>query len=415
MHVLLGYLEIGLRETMAQAQTRLACQASAAQDYSRIEGSFVITFSRENVYRAQAKSRPKMTANPCVDCREREATLTIRNRRLCSVCFTSYVHSKILKRMGSYGLKNLPGEQKRRLFLPLSGGLSSLVLLQVLDFQLQKQIANRNKTTYDIVVARVVLPDELDSRSIKSDYEALAGRFATQTFLPLLDLHEVLRLDHQVERDLKELGIVRDDGEADQNFFLRIMHCSTSATAASDVQSILLKRLLVAVARDQGCENVLWGHSDTRLAALALADVAKGRGGSVSCSIADGQTLQGVDFNYPLRDLFKAELQTYARASSEPILETTVEQDIPVGQPTNIRSTAIDSLLNTYITSQGEKYPSIMANVVRTASKLEARRPADNATACPVCLMPVMGTQGLLNRNSGLCYGCERMRQDMVP
>ncbi|KAL6244082.1 Cytoplasmic tRNA 2-thiolation protein 2 [Rhinocladiella similis] len=317
--------------------------------------------------------------------------------------------------MASYGFKNLSGEQKSRLFLPLSGGISSLVLLQVLDAQLQKQITNRNKTTYDVVVARVVLPAEQDSRSIKSDYEVLAGRFATHTFLPLLDLHEVLQLDRRVERDLKQLGIVRHDSESDQDFFLRIMRCSTSASAASDMQSVLLKRLLVAAARDQGCANVLWGHSDTRLAALTLADVAKGRGGSVSASIADGQTLQGIDFSYPVRDLFKAELQTYARASSEPILETTVEQDIPVQQPTSIRSTAIDNLLNTYITSQGEKYPSIVANVVRTASKLEARRPAENIRACPVCLMPVVGTQGLLNTDSGLCYGCERMRQDIVP
>ncbi|KIW11968.1 hypothetical protein PV08_09242 [Exophiala spinifera] len=357
-----------------------------------------------------------MIANPCVDCREHEATLTVRNRRLCSACFTYYVQSKILKRMASYGFKSLSSEKERRLFLPLSGGLSSLVLLQVLDVQLQKQIANRNKTSYDIIVARVVLPGEKNSGSIQRDYEALAETFASHTFLPLLSLHQILQLDCDVERDLRHLGIVRHGGESDQDFFIRIVGCSTSASAASDLQSILLKRLLVAAARDQHCDNVLWGHSDTRLAALVLADVAKGRGGSVSSSIADGQTLQGIDFNYPVRDLFKAELQTYARVSSEPALKTTVEQDTQVQQPTSIRNTAIDDLLNTYITSQGEKYPSIMANVVRTASKLEAKRPADNTiVACPVCLLPRVGTQGSLATNSGLCYGCQRMRQDIVP
>lgn len=356
-----------------------------------------------------------MAVDTCVECRERDAALNIRNRRLCAACFSYYVHSKILKRMESYRFKNSSGNQKHRVFLPLSGGTSSLVLLQVLDAQLHKQIANRNRTSYDIVVARVVLPEDHDSTAIKNDYEDLKQRFSTHNFLPLLSMHEVLRLDSNIDRDLKHLGIVRREDESDGDFFLRILSCTTSATTRSDLQSILLKRLLVATARDQKCTSVLWGHSDTRLAALALADVAKGRGGSVSSTIADGQSMHGINFSYPVRDLFKAELQAYAQVASEYCLERGVDNDAPAQQPASIRTTSIDNLLNTYITSQSEKYQSIVANVVRTASKLEVKRPNDIAVSCPVCIMPIVEATGILTSYSGLCYGCERMKHDVRP
>ncbi|KAK5274589.1 Cytoplasmic tRNA 2-thiolation protein 2 [Exophiala xenobiotica] len=357
-----------------------------------------------------------MAVDTCVECRERDAALNVRNRRLCAACFSHYVHSKILKRMmESYRMKKSSANQKDRLFLPLSGGTSSLVLLQVLDAQLQKQIANRNRTSYDIVVARVVLPEEHDSAAIKNDYEDLKQRFSTHTFLPLLSMHDVLRLDSKIDQDMRHLGIVRRDEESDGDFFVRIVSCTTSATTRSDLQSILLKRLLVAVARDQKCTSVLWGHSDTRLAALALADVAKGRGGSVSSTIADGQSMHGINFSHPLRDLFKAELQAYAQMTSEYILERAVGNDSPPQKAASIRTTSIDNLLNTYITSQSEKYQSIVANVVRTASKLEVKRPNDTVISCPVCIMPVVEAPGTLISDSGLCYGCERMKHDVRP
>lgn len=354
-----------------------------------------------------------MTSDTCVDCREHEASVNIRNRRLCAACFSRYVNSKVLKRMESYRFKNSSEDQKRRLFLPVSGGISSLVLLQVLDAQLQKQIANRNRTAYDIVVARVVLPGEQDQPTVTSQHEDLKTRFPTHTFLPLLTLHDVLRLDSSISQDLEHLGIATVDGESDEESFNRIMSSTISNTARTDLRSILLQRLLVAVAKKERCESVLWGHSNSRLAALALADVAKGRGGSVSSTIADGPSMYGINFNYPVRDLFESELQIYGHAISEPLLQQAAGDTTAVQLPTSIRTTSIDDLLGTYIASQGQKYPSIIANVVRTASKLEVRRPDKSTTACRVCIMPL--TEGFAGQHvkSELCYGCQRMRQDI--
>ena len=349
----------------------------------------------------------------CVDCRERDAGLDVRNRRLCAPCFTRYVNSKVLKRMESYRFKNLSGDQKRRLFLPISGGVSSLVLLQILDAQLQKQIASRNRTAYDLVVARVILPEEAHAITTEEHYSQLAQRFSTHDFLPLFALHDAIHVDSNIENDFRHLGMRRQTGESDAAFLGRLLSGTTSVTTRTDLQSIVLRRLLVSAAKEQNCESVIWGHSDSRLAALSLADVAKGRGGSVPSTIADGPSMHGINFNFPARDLFKAELETYAQAISDPLLERVLETEGAMRTPSTIRNTSIDDLLRYYITSQSEKYPSIMANVVRTASKLEPQNMVAKVAACSVCVMPIAGRHESINSDSMLCYGCERIKQEM--
>jgi len=346
----------------------------------------------------------------CVECRDHDGDFNIRNRRLCSECFSRYLNSKVLKRMESYRFRTLGGDQKCRLLLPLSGGISSLVLLQVLDAQLQRQIAKRNMTAYDLVIAHVMLPDESASAFIDEQLNQLAFKFSSHKFLPKFELSASLSLDRALEQDLKNLGLERQDQEPEVEFFNRIMANAASVTTRADLQSILLRRLIVAIAMTHGCESIVWGHSDSRLAALALADVAKGRGGSVPSTIADGLSPFGINFNYPLRDLFKSELEIYASNLPEPLMEIGTITELNNQPPSNLRSTAIDTLLTDYINTQGLKYPSIMANVVRTAGKLEVRHGLD---LCQVCVQPVGSGNRKSQHITRLCGGCERMKQDI--
>jgi cytoplasmic tRNA 2-thiolation protein 2 len=350
------------------------------------------------------------TTAVCVDCREQDATLEIRNRHLCATCFIRYVNSKILKRMESYRFKNLAGDHKRRLFLPLSGGVSSLVLLQVLDAQLQKQIGNRNRTAYDLVVARVLLPDE-NREEAQVEYGKLSSRFPLHHFLPLIESHDILVADDTFEQDLNHFGLLRFEAESDERFLSRMLASARSVTTRLDLQTIVLRRLLVSKAKAEGCESMLWGHSDSRLAALSLADVAKGRGGSVPAMIADGPSLHGVNFNYPARDLFKVELETYASVLPEPL---PCDSDQATAQPpASVRNTSIDALLTTYITSQGAKYPSIMANVVRTATKLQVKSEGQGGRPCTFCRGTVTTVNGQMRIAETLCHGCARMKQEV--
>jgi len=350
------------------------------------------------------------SSTSCADCQSVAGSLEVRRRRLCNDCFGKYVGSKVLKRMESYRFK--PGQRPygRKLFLPLSGGVSSLVLLQVLDAQLQRQVANRNKTAYELVLAHVVLPQQ-ESPGAAAWRTTLQESFPSHFFLQPLALHDIFGRDDEFEGDLAHFGIRRVNDERDQDFLSRIFSSATSVTTRSDLQDIILKRVLVAAAKTQDCESILWGHSDSRLAASTLASVAKGRGGSVSASITDGPSSDGINNNYPLRDLFKSELELYASITPGSLSDLVTESNTATKAPTTIRNTSIDDLLTTYILSQGEKYPSIMANVVRTAGKLQVVDPASNAR-CRLCHGPLLRMADEIEQEH-LCYGCTRMKQDI--
>jgi cytoplasmic tRNA 2-thiolation protein 2 len=317
---------------------------------------------------------------------------------------------------------------KNRLLLPLSGGVSSLCLLQVLDAQLNEQVAKQGRRAYEIIIVCVDRPDHrLPNSNANGDgngdddgvgecekwYRSVSQRFPLHHYLPLNKVWEVFQTDALLEQDLSHLGITRPDkvdgGLVDEKFYEHILRSASTVTSLHDLREILTRRLITALAKRHDCDTILWGHSDSRLAAQVLSDVAKGRGGSVPAALADGSaTATGVHSKYPMRDLFRSELETYA-STLEPLLETLKGGDGVEGPPVSIKQTSIDALLDQYITSQGGKYPSIMANVVRTASKLQAPCGAVEGGECRVC-------QGEIKQDSigqNLCYGCVRMKQDI--
>ena len=342
----------------------------------------------------------------CASCQLKESDVEIRKRLLCADCFVHYVNSKVRKRMESYRFKNLTEDQKKRLLLPLSGGISSLSLLQILDAQLHEQISKQNRTAYELLVVHVDLLETEQAVSARW-FAEIKSRFALHEYLPILKVHEALRIDGDLDNALSLLGLDRNTQTENQDFYTSILSSTSSVTTHADLRELILKRLLVALAKQQNCDSILWGHSDSKLAAQALADVAKGRGGSVPGTLADVQSPEGINLNYPMRDLFKTELELYAATLSPPLqpLRKTIELEPAV----SIRNTSIDNLLHNYITSQGEKYPSIMANVVRTASKLQAPGHKIATTYCAVCRC-VVETEG---KKESLCYGCNRMKHDI--
>jgi cytoplasmic tRNA 2-thiolation protein 2 len=308
--------------------------------------------------------------------------------------------------MESYRFKNI-GDQKKRLLLPLSGGVSSLCLLQILDAQLREQMSKQGRTAYELVVVRVGHEEEDGEGEVEGERcewcMGVEERFGLHTYLPVRKVWEVFEIDKVLEGDLEHLQVVRGERD-DVEFYEYLMASMNSVTTRSDLRDLMMKRMLLAIAKEQGCHSILWGHSDSRLAAQALSDVAKGRGGAVPRDLADGIASDGVVSNYVMRDLFKSELEAYA-AILEPPLEVLKESE---PEPVSIRSTSIDQLLNSYITSQGEKYPSIIANVVRTASKLQVRQHGDNNALCPVCRNELEEQS-----SESICYGCIKMRRDI--
>lgn len=354
----------------------------------------------------------KIINEACVECHEVESEHTIRNRRLCSACFIRYITSKVLKRMESYRFKNLKGNRRPKLLLPVSGGVSSMVLLQVLDGQLQKQRSIHSRTAYELMITHVDM-SLIDSGPCPSWYSWLEEKYSSHEFLSVVPLGSVAGLDPDFEFDMQQLGFPRQAGESSSDFLERIITVCRTHTSRADMLSTLMQRILVNCAKAHECEAVLWGHSDSRLAAKALAAVAKGRGASLVADIMDGPSgALGLKFMYPLRDLFKPELELYATLQPEGFSDFCTDP-ASTEERIDIRNTSIDDLLSTYITSQGEKYPGIMANVVRTIGKLQPPGNSKGTFCCVMCKASLPQNEDL-HLIGQLCYACKRTRKEMV-
>ncbi|KAI0016955.1 hypothetical protein F4780DRAFT_632778 [Xylariomycetidae sp. FL0641] len=157
------------------------------------------------------------------------------------------------------------------------------------------------------------------------------------------------------------------------------------------------------------CDALLLGTSTTGLAAAALAETAKGRGWAVPALVGDGAARVPSSFSssrspptqsapapttssssipvyMPQRELFRAEQIRYlvsctpgslasvflppssSSSSSQPNTTTTT-----AGKPAAVvshRDQSIDDVLARYFAEVEAAYPSVVANVVRTAGKL---------------------------------------------
>ena len=331
----------------------------------------------------------------CADCREQRTCLTIRQRLLCEGCFSQYVSSKILKRMDTQRMKNQSLGTKRRLLLPISGGTSSLTLFHILNAQVEKQMRQQGRTAYELIVVHVT---KEHTEPLTGWWKSLEEGYSMHTFVSLILLSDVFTLDKTLKTDITLLNLIQHPDEDDNQLLEKLFLSAKSMTAKSDLQDILLKRLIVSLAERENCKGIIWGHSDSKLAAHVLSAVAKGRGGAVSTELSEGISPWGVGMNYPMRDLFLHELDLFLD-----IVPDLQKHKLPQNEdkPITLRSTSIDQLMSTYITGQGEKYPSIMANVVRTASKLQ---PGQTTQLCKIC-----GASS----TADLCYGCQQMKQEM--
>ena len=361
---------------------------------------------------ARPSKRHKSSAT--VGCAGRQHHLIILDSetKITSDCFIKYVKSKVLKRMESYRIKGDSDKQPRKLLLPVSGGVSYVVLLQILDAQLQRQLASRGRAAYDLHVVLVDTSLVAGNVSTAGKFQIIKDHFPSHKY-SILSLESVFGQDKDIADALRKIGFHKAKTENSQTALKDLLTSATTPTSRSDLLEVLLLRIIVTSAKTHDCESILWAHSNSRLAAKALSDVAKGRGASLPSDIGDGPSPWGMNFNYPQRDLLKSELELYGSLLPEETSGLIIAESQQNGS-FSIRNMSINDLLTNYINSQGEKYPSIMANVVRTASKLRASPLADTEEACLLCRMPT-GVTNVGCSQSELCYGCLKVKSDFKP
>ncbi|EEP80130.1 predicted protein [Uncinocarpus reesii 1704] len=328
----------------------------------------------------------------CIDCKAAPSCVTVRTRALCE-----FLQTKVLRRMDRYRPSGLLEKQSS------AGPKRTAFDLHVLVVDTASSVAPKS----------VVESGRLDK--IKETYPG-----HTYTEMPL---HRILEYDASIKGLLSHYSaipsdnITRSDEEA-----LALFHASFStATARADIKGILLRRLVVAFATSHECDGILWGDSDSRLAAKTLANVAKGRGSTLVWDACDGMSPWGIYFNFPLRDLYKTELELFASYAMRTI-EPVIERDPQNFGDMSTRHMSIEDLMSQYVMTQGAKYPGVMANIVRTVDKLQTPAATDG-TLCILCGMPadlaadgeptMPSAEGKTGKVQPTCYGCRRTLLDM--
>jgi cytoplasmic tRNA 2-thiolation protein 2 len=282
-----------------------------------------------------------------------------------------------------------------------------------------------NRAAYELIVVHIDLHlDIVDRKGSSELLEKYKSRFPRHWYSNF-GLEEALHLD---DIDWKALNIPEPNQDDPQNSgserLQQLIGSMPSATSRADVITTLLIRLLVEVAKRNGCESILFADSTTRLAEKTLTETAKGRGFSLPWQVSDGMSPYGIGFNYPLRDLLKKELVIFSSLTIPSLTDLIIFQGPSSQISASSKLTTIEDLMAQYFESVEENYPSIVANVVRTSSKLQPLT-GDDTSGCGLCGLPVAeGTDGIYgwggDQNSVLrtakqdetqkvfCYGCSR-------
>ncbi|KAL9029828.1 MAG: hypothetical protein Q9196_001973 [Gyalolechia fulgens] len=259
-------------------------------------------------------------------------------------------------------------------------------------------------------------------------WRSLKERFPSYSYTvaQLEDVFDLESLDSVETTPSPELG-ADHTAISKQNRLEAFLAGLPSATSRADMIEILRSRLVKAFAGGKNCDSIVYGDSTTRLAERTMTETAKGRGGALPWLTADGQSPHGVKVVYPMRDLLRKEITAYTAMTNPPLTHLVVETKPGTTASASSKDTTIEELMGQYFASVEQNYPSIVANVVRTSSRLAAPStdPAEGRL-CQVCRLPLAkGSEGLRwsgeqedpdmpipedrSRDGALsCYGCAR-------
>lgn len=332
-----------------------------------------------------------------------------------------YVTTKILKRLETNKLRGGFKDPQRTLLVPISFGVSSIALLHVLDQQLSNRAEAGRHAGYNLHVLFVDQSAVLEQASDVS-LNVLKQRYLSHT-CTVIALEDYC--DYGIELDIPAIADNLTNGHTTLNKRTRLKHILSSlpsATSRADMIETLRRRLILAFAKAHSCDSILFGDSTTRLAEKTLSETAKGRAIALPWLTADRSSSDGTTCIYPLRDLLRKELGSYANMVSPPL--TPLICETPLRMPTSSKDTTINGLMTQYFESVEQNYPSIVANVVRTSGRLVAPSTSEDADVCGICGFPIVNESWggeqldsalpLLADSNGdehgkaLCYGCAR-------
>ena len=332
----------------------------------------------------------------CRRCQEKEVDISIRKEPVCRYCFSKYVQTKIVKRMETFRVKNSEPGKERTLLLPLSFGPSSTALLYVVSRHLKGQIEKTGRTGFKLHVMHIQLPGESGSEEI---FEQVKQRYPEHTYSSI-SLSSITEHDNLIPSDFQQ---TTQPAQSPDDKLTAILSALPTATSRADATGIFLRKLLVHHARALDCGAILFSDSTTRLSERVLAETAKGRGFSLPWVVSDGESPFRIPLYYPLRELLSKEVSAYVDFIEPSMASVVVRNDSKPAAA--MKNSTIDELTRQYFAGVEVDYPSIVANVVRTTSKLQPRSLSEVEQHCELCDMPL---EGQAPERSRVCYGCIR-------
>lgn len=282
-----------------------------------------------------------------------EPQVKTRGELFCNECYVSFLNIKFRKHLDIFRV-NFMATSIPKLLVPVSFGLGSLALADMLGELLARQRAN-HAGRIGFTVQCVYIGDD-----------PLEWPFGED--LPLIHIPKAQVFNKAFKIDGEPLSDTSVNG--------------LSRSSLQDLDSQLRGRLIADMAGKY--RSVIMGYSMTRLSELVISETVKGRGAGIPELTAPSTK----DRIYPLQDILDDELVKYMDIRG---LSKYIRPAAPVPQVTKLQS--IDELVHRYFVDVQKDFPAVVSTVAKTAAKL-AQDPED----CSVC-----------GDGNGVCYGCKVM------
>ena len=273
--------------------------------------------------------------------------------------------------------------------LPFSFDVSSMALLHLLDKRMREKSPYSNAAEARFHIVSIDTSTILPESSPTKNFGFLKERFPQHNYamFPLEDL--VGDLGVAVGRSPSRPSTARQDSDGQDETpagkLSHLLKSLPSATSKADVLRILKRRGLLRLAESYGCKGVLWTDTATELAERTLAETAKGHGYSLPWQISDGTSRFGIPFYFPLRDFLRKEMNSFLELAAPQLQQLIIVPEHRNTASSFTKNDSLDTLMNQYIGSAEENYPNIVANVIRTSSKLQAPKQNVQGRRCFFC------------------------------
>lgn len=275
---------------------------------------------------------------------------------------------------------NKAAEHPERILLAFSGGLSSLVLLDIMVSLLKEQKnMHRDRQGFELLIVAI---DESNLKAFQNNISDIITLLATymdfQINYKILDINDFFADLHL----LKTITIDEDYSawcsviQHDKTYtYQDIVNMCPDKSSAEDVLSIIFGKLLLMTAEAESCQTIIYANSMTRLANEVLAMIVRGRGAEVHQKVTDSvQKYNGkeIEVIFPLRDVLFAEVEAYAHLAG---LESYMLQEENPKSGKIIRNMTVRDLTTGYFKNlDATGYASTASTVVKTAEKLGETR-----------------------------------------